>query len=129
MNYNKLTLEKEKAIVNKPTEVQFKGEYNNFHGVATLICQRCNATLFPSKSKFDPRRGWPSLGENPPNAIKRIADHDGMRTEIQCTNRNAHLGHDFAGEEHFTDKNLGNALILYLCFLFQRKRSCQKQHE
>ena len=99
MDYNKLTPEEEKDIVNKATEVPFHGEYDNFYGDGTFVCRRCNAPLFPSKSKFDSGCGWPSFDENLSNAIKRIADPDGMRTEIECTNCNAHLGHEFVGEQ------------------------------
>ena len=125
MNYNKLTIEEE-AIVNKATEVPFKGEYNNFHGDGTLICQRCNATLFTSKSKFDPRCERPSLGENLSNAIKRIADPNGIPTEILCTNRNAHLVHEFVGEEHFTDKNTGKCVNSLSVFFIPKEKELPK---
>lgn len=118
MNYNKLTPHEEEVIVNKATEVPFTGEYNNFYLDGTFICRRCNAVLFSSKSKFDSGCGWPSFDENLSNAIKRLPDPDGMRTEIQCANCGAHLGHEFAGER-FTDKIQGNALIHYPYFLFQ----------
>ena len=39
-----------------------------------------------------------------PNAIRRVPDPDGIRTEIECATCNAHLGHEFAGEG-LTDKN------------------------
>ena len=42
--------------------------------------------------------------ENYPDAVKRLRDADGMRTEIQCANCGAHLGHVFENE-HLTDKN------------------------
>jgi len=33
-----------------------------------------------------------------PNAIKRLPDPDGIRTEIQCANCGGNLGHEFVGE-------------------------------
>ena len=33
-----------------------------------------------------------------PNAIRRVPDPDGIRTEIECATCNAHLGHEFVGE-------------------------------
>ena len=104
MSYNKLTPEEERIIVNKSTEAPFNGKYDNFYEDGTFICRRCNNPLFSSKSKFDAGCGWPSFDESFPNALKRIPDVDGMRTEIQCENCGAHLGHEFLGE-HLTDKN------------------------
>jgi peptide-methionine (R)-S-oxide reductase len=104
MNYNELTSEQERVIVNKATEAPFSGEYDNFYEDGTFICRRCNAPLFSSKSKFDAGCGWPSFDESFPNAIRRIPDPDGIRTEIECANCNAHLGHEFLGEG-LTDKN------------------------
>ena len=104
MNYNKLNPQEERVIVDKATEPPFSGEYDNFYEDGTFICRRCNAPLFSSKSKFDAGCGWPSFDENLPNAIKRIPDPDGTRTEIECTNCGAHLGHEFLGE-HLTNKN------------------------
>jgi len=104
MNYNELTPEQEKVIVYKATEAPFTGEYDNFSDEGIFICRRCNAPLFSSKSKFDAGCGWPSFDESFPNAIERIPDPDGIRTEIQCTNCSGHLGHEFLGEG-FTNKN------------------------
>ncbi|HEY6882682.1 MAG TPA: methionine-R-sulfoxide reductase [Nitrososphaeraceae archaeon] len=105
MNYNKLTREEERVIVNKATEVPFTGKYDNFYEDGTFICRRCDAPLFSSKSKFDAGCGWPSFDENFPNAVERVPDPDGMRTEIQCANCGGHLGHEFLGER-MTDKNV-----------------------
>jgi peptide-methionine (R)-S-oxide reductase len=105
MNYNKLTPEEERVIVNKATEVPFTGKYDNFYEEGTFICRRCNAPLYSSKSKFDAGCGWPSFDENFPNSVERVPDPDGIRTEIQCANCGAHLGHEFLGER-MTDKNV-----------------------
>ncbi|MDN5846120.1 MAG: methionine-R-sulfoxide reductase [Candidatus Nitrosocosmicus sp.] len=104
MSYNKLSPEEERIIVNKATESPFRGKYDNFYEDGTFICRRCNTPLFSSKSKFDAGCGWPSFDESFQKAIKRIPDPDGIRTEIQCENCSAHLGHEFLGE-HLTDKN------------------------
>ncbi|MGC2668856.1 MAG: peptide-methionine (R)-S-oxide reductase, partial [Candidatus Nitrosopolaris sp.] len=98
MTYNKLTSEEKRVIIDKATETPFSGEYDNFYEDGIFICRRCNALLFSSKSKFDSGCGWPSFDENFPNAIKRVPDPDGIRTEIECTSCGAHLGHEFLGE-------------------------------
>jgi peptide-methionine (R)-S-oxide reductase len=104
MTYNKLTPEEKRVIIDKATETPFSGEYDNFYEDGIFICRRCNALLFSSKSKFDSGCGWPSFDENFPNAIKRVPDPDGIRTEIECASCGAHLGHEFVGED-LTDKN------------------------
>ena len=104
MNYNRLTSQEEKVIMNKATEPPFAGEYDDFYQDGTFICRRCNAPLFSSKSKFDAGCGWPSFDESYPNAIKRVPDPDGVRTEIECANCGGHLGHEFVGEG-FTKKD------------------------
>ena len=90
MNYNELTSEQERVIIDKATEPPFAGEYDNFYEDGVFICRRCNAPLFSSKSKFDAGCGWPSFDESFQNAIKRILDPDRIRTEIECENCGAH---------------------------------------
>ena len=104
VNYNKLTAEEEKVIIDKATEFPFTGQYDGFYEDGTYICRRCNAPLFSSKSKFSSGCGWPSFDATLPNAIERLPDPDGMRTEIECANCGAHLGHEVKGE-HLTDKD------------------------
>jgi peptide-methionine (R)-S-oxide reductase len=104
MNHNKLNPEEERVIIHKATEAPFTGQYDNFYEDGTYICRRCNAPLFSSRSKFDAGCGWPSFDDSFPNAIRRVPDPDGIRTEIECAICNAHLGHEFAGEG-LTDKN------------------------
>jgi peptide-methionine (R)-S-oxide reductase len=117
MNYNKLTSEQERVIIHKATEAPFTGEYDDFYEDGTFICRRCNAPLFTSKSKFNSGCGWPSFDETLPNAVRRIPDPDGMRTEIECKNCGGHLGHEFL-DEGLTDKNARECVnSLSICFV------------
>ncbi len=100
----KLTPEEEKVIIHKGTEIPFTGKYYAFWDKGTYVCRRCGAKLYRSENKFDAGCGWPSFDDEIPGAVKRIPDADGVRTEIQCTNCGAHLGHVFTGER-FTEKN------------------------
>ena len=104
MNYNKLTPVEKKVIEEKATELPFTGEYDDFFEDGTFICRRCNAPLFSSKNKFEAGCGWPAFDDSFQNAITRIPDPDGIRTEIECTNCGGHLGHEFVGEG-LTGKN------------------------
>jgi methionine-R-sulfoxide reductase len=99
-----LTPEEEHVIVNKETEMPFTGKYFAFWEKGTYVCKRCGAKLYRSENKFEANCGWPSFDEEIPGAVKRVPDPDGVRTEIQCINCGAHLGHVFTGE-HFTEKN------------------------
>ncbi len=101
----KLTKEEERVIVRKGTEMPFTGEYDNFWREGTYVCRRCGAPLYESKDKFDAHCGWPAFDDEVKGAVKRTPDPDGMRTEIECTNCGAHLGHVFIGEG-LTKKNV-----------------------
>lgn len=101
---NNLTHDEEDIIVYKGTEDPFTGEYDDFYEDGTFICRRCNAPLFSSAAKFDASCGWPSFDKNFSEAILRVPDPDGERTEIQCANCGGHLGHVFTGE-HMTETN------------------------
>ena len=104
MEYNKLTPEEERVIVNKGTEYPGTGKLLNNKEKGTYTCKRCNNPLYLQDSKFDSHCGWPSFDDEIKGAVKRIPDLDGMRTEIVCAKCGAHLGHVFLGEG-FTAKN------------------------
>ena len=129
MVYNNLTPEEKRIIEDKGTEAPFTGKYDNFYKDGTFICRRCNAPLFPSKAKFDAGCGWPAFDENLPNAVKRLPDHDRQRTEIECFNCGAHLGHVFKGE-HFTDKDTRHCVnSLSIHFIHKEKEMPEVSHE
>jgi methionine-R-sulfoxide reductase len=102
--FNKLTPEEERVIVHKGTERPFSGEYENHYAEGTYVCKRCDTPLYTSDAKFDAGCGWPSFDQEIKGAVKRLPDPDGERTEIECANCGAHLGHVFIGEG-FTAKN------------------------
>ncbi len=104
MEYNKLTSEEERVILNKGTERAFTGEYTDYKSDGTYTCKQCNTPLYISTDKFDSHCGWPSFDDAIDGAIKRVTDADGRRTEILCANCDGHLGHVFLGEG-YTDKN------------------------
>lgn len=101
---NTLTPEEIRIIKGKGTEMPFSGEYDDFYKPGIFICRQCNNPLFSSQAKFDAECGWPAFDDNYPNAVKRVPDRDGRRTEIQCAHCGGHLGHVFEGE-HFTVTN------------------------
>ena len=104
MQWNELTPEETRVIVNKGTEYPGTGKLLNNKEKGTYVCRRCNAPLYRSETKFESHCGWPSFDDEIAGAVTRVPDADGMRTEIICTNCEAHLGHVFTGEQ-FTAKN------------------------
>lgn len=104
MNYKTLTPEEARVIEQKGTERPFSGKFEKFNDPGTYVCKRCGSPLYRSSDKFDAQCGWPSFDDEITGAVKRIPDADGIRTEIQCANCGAHLGHVFSGEG-FTPKD------------------------
>lgn len=93
----RLTPEQYRITRLKGTEYPFSGDllYNDKRGTYHCVC--CGAALFSSATKFDAGCGWPSFYQALGNTVYYKPDHsNGMvRTEILCTECNAHLGHVF----------------------------------
>ncbi len=61
-------------------------------------CVCCGEPLFSSETKFESGTGWPSFFQAlDPEAVTELSDtsHGMVRTEAQCSNCGAHLGHVF----------------------------------
>ncbi len=94
-----LTPEQKNICFLKGTEPPFSGKYTNNHESGTYMCVNCGAELFSSATKFDSGTGWPSFYDVlTQGKVKKVEDLSmGMvRTEVQCANCGAHLGHVFA---------------------------------
>jgi peptide-methionine (R)-S-oxide reductase len=87
-----------KVTQEKGTEAPFTGEFLNNKESGMYVCKVCGQNLFSSDAKFDSGTGWPSF-DKPENLehVKLVEDssHGMQRTEVQCKNCGAHLGHVF----------------------------------
>jgi peptide methionine sulfoxide reductase msrA/msrB len=93
------------VMCHKATEFPHAGIYNPVMPHGTYLCRRCGVALFRGSSQFLSGCGWPAFDDELPNAVKRVPDADGLRTEIICARCEAHLGHVFMGES-LTAKNI-----------------------
>lgn len=82
----------------KATERPFSGKYWDHFVPGTYRCVCCGQPLFDADTKFDAGCGWPSYFKAiAPDAIREVRDtsHGMIRTEILCSQCDAHLGHVF----------------------------------
>lgn len=93
----KLTPEQYNVCFLKGTEPPFSGKYTSNKEKGTYVCVNCGKKLFASDTKFDSQTGWPSFWDTEKENIKLERDDslEMERTEVQCKNCGAHLGHVF----------------------------------
>jgi len=93
-----LTPEQYHVTREKGTERPFTGKYNDEKSSGIYACTCCGAALFDADDKFDSGSGWPSftqpLSEGSVNS-EQDGTHGMVRTEVLCTECDAHLGHVF----------------------------------
>jgi peptide-methionine (R)-S-oxide reductase len=82
----------------KGTETPFENQYDEWKEVGLYRCVCCRNALFSSANKFDSHTGWPSFGA--PIASENVSSKTDRsffmeRTEVLCTECDAHLGHLF----------------------------------
>jgi peptide-methionine (R)-S-oxide reductase len=93
----KLTAEQFGVCRKKGTEHAFTGAYWNHHEPGVYRCVCCGAVLFDAGTKFDSGTGWPSFYAPVEGSVTTEEDrsHRMVRTEVQCMECGAHLGHLF----------------------------------
>jgi peptide-methionine (R)-S-oxide reductase len=98
-DYRKSLTDMQYAVTRlKATEPPFTGKYWDHFAPGIYRCICCDQPLFDSTSKFDAGCGWPSYFQSlSPEAITETQDrsHGMIRTEILCSQCDAHLGHVF----------------------------------
>ncbi|MCA9230669.1 MAG: peptide-methionine (S)-S-oxide reductase MsrA [Planctomycetales bacterium] len=80
------------------TERPFENEYWNNKKSGLYRCVCCGLPLFESSTKYESGTGWPSFYQ--PIDKKNVAEVEdrrlfSVRTEVQCSRCEAHLGHVF----------------------------------
>ena len=94
-----LTKEQFRVARKKGTERAFSGAHwkvTKKEGVYHCVC--CGQPLFDSKTKFDSGTGWPSFYDPIDKKVITLQEDRSeaeVRTEVECSRCDAHLGHVF----------------------------------
>lgn len=80
------------------TERAYTGKLEDKQGPGVYRCICCDKPLFDSSTKFDSGCGWPSYFQPIDEAAVETKEDGTLRmkrTEVQCADCGAHLGHVF----------------------------------
>ncbi|BES95497.1 SelR domain [Nesidiocoris tenuis] len=94
----KLTPLQYQVTQEKGTERPFTGEYDKFFEEGMYSCVVCGQELFSSKQKFDSGCGWPAFNDVLDQGLVKLSTDTSLgmiRTEVQCSKCDAHMGHVF----------------------------------
>lgn len=93
-----LTSEQYRITRQHGTERAFSGKYHDCKEEGIYHCVCCGTRLFSSRTKYDSGSGWPSFWQ-PEGAGYVTEESDSSsglhRTEVLCSQCDAHLGHVF----------------------------------
>ncbi|KAK9739819.1 SelR domain [Popillia japonica] len=95
---NRLTPLQYHVTQEKGTEQAFTGCYDNTFDSGVYECICCKQPLFSSNTKYDSGCGWPAFNNVVDEGRVKLSpdlSSGRYRTEVTCSNCNAHLGHVF----------------------------------
>ncbi|MCB1647014.1 MAG: peptide-methionine (R)-S-oxide reductase MsrB, partial [Pseudomonadales bacterium] len=87
-----------KVTRKKATEKAFTGEYWDESAPGIYACICCGNPLFDAATKYDSGTGWPSFWAPVSDEATALRDDRSLfmkRTEVVCSQCDAHLGHVF----------------------------------
>ena len=93
-----LSPEEKRVLLAHGTEAPFCGTLLGEKRAGVFCCRECGLPLFRSRTKFESGTGWPSFYEPiEDGAVVEVVDrsHGMVRTEVRCSDCDAHLGHVF----------------------------------
>lgn len=90
--------DKEREVIEQcGTEPRFSSDLLNVDEDGAFKCKKCGQEIFTSEEKYESDSGWPSFWDAKNKAVEKRKDtsHGMNRTEVVCSNCEAHLGHVF----------------------------------
>jgi len=114
----KLTPQQFAVLRKHATEPPFTSPLDKEKRAGTFLCAGCALPVYPSRTKFDSRTGWPSFWQEIPKSVGTSIDSSlGMRrVEVHCRRCGGHLGHIFDDGPPPTGKrHCINGLALTFC--------------